>query len=78
MESFFATLKKEFIHRKRYQSRSKARQSPFGSVETYPKADISRTNCRGISGEVRCDHRGVDPNSRSDRDYGTPSCGELH
>lgn len=35
MESFFATLKKELVHRERYQSRSQARQSLFEYIETF-------------------------------------------
>ena len=35
MESFFATLKKELVHRERYQTRSQARQSLFEYIETF-------------------------------------------
>lgn len=35
MESFFATLKKELVHRERYQTRSQARQSLFQYIETF-------------------------------------------
>jgi putative transposase len=35
MESFFATLKKELVHRERYQTRSQARQSLFEYIEAF-------------------------------------------
>ncbi|WP_375314925.1 IS3 family transposase [Schlesneria sp. DSM 10557] len=35
MESFFATLKKELVHREQYQTRSQARQSLFEYIETF-------------------------------------------
>lgn len=35
MESFFATLKKELVHRERYLTRSQARQSLFEYIETF-------------------------------------------
>lgn len=35
MESFFATLKKELVHRERYETRSQARQSLFQYIETF-------------------------------------------
>ena len=35
MESFFATLKKELVHRERYQTRRQARQSLFEYIETF-------------------------------------------
>ena len=35
MESFFATLKKELVHRERYQTRSQARHSLFEYIETF-------------------------------------------
>ena len=35
MESFFATLKKELVHRERYQTRSQARQSLFEYIEIF-------------------------------------------
>lgn len=35
MESFFATLKKELVHHKRYQTRQEARQSLFEYIETF-------------------------------------------
>jgi transposase InsO family protein len=35
MESFFATLKKELVHRQRYQTRDEARQSLFEYIETF-------------------------------------------
>lgn len=35
MESFFATLKKELVHRERYQTRTQARQSLFEYIETF-------------------------------------------
>ena len=35
MESFFATLKKELIHREKYHTRSQARQSLFEYIETF-------------------------------------------
>ncbi|WP_373649589.1 IS3 family transposase [Schlesneria sp. DSM 10557] len=35
MESFFATLKKELVHRERYQTHSQARQSLFEYIEAF-------------------------------------------
>jgi transposase InsO family protein len=35
MESFFATLKKELVHREKYHTRSQARQSLFEYIETF-------------------------------------------
>lgn len=35
MESFFGTLKKELVHRERYQTRSQARQSLFEYIESF-------------------------------------------
>ncbi len=35
MESFFATLKKELVHRQRYQTRREARQSLFEYIEMF-------------------------------------------
>lgn len=35
VESFFATLKRELVHRARYRTRAEARQALFGYIETY-------------------------------------------
>lgn len=35
MESFFATLKKELVHREHYLTRSQARQSLFEYIEIF-------------------------------------------
>jgi len=35
MESFFATLKKELVHRERYATREEAKQSVFEYIEAF-------------------------------------------
>ncbi|QDU52146.1 hypothetical protein Pan110_45180 [Gimesia panareensis] len=52
MESFFATLKKELIHRQKYETRASARHSIFEYIEVFYNRERLHSSLGYLSPEM--------------------------